>query len=50
MKNKKSHISRKEFIKKSSAGIIGAGLIANQPLYLWGNQSKQAKMFWVKPD
>ncbi len=43
MKNKKSNISRKEFIKKSSVGILGAGLIANQPLYLLKNHNKQVK-------
>ncbi len=35
---KKAQITRKEFIKKSSAGLLGAGIIANKPIYLQGTQ------------
>ena len=43
MKNKKPSISRKEFIKKSSAGILGAGIMANNPLALFGDEKDLAK-------
>ena len=43
MKKKKQPISRKEFIKKSSAGLLGAGIIANQPLYLRNTQKSAVK-------
>ena len=43
MKNKKISISRKEFIKKSSAGILGAGIIANNPLAIFGNEKELVK-------
>ena len=38
MKKKNTPITRKEFLKKSSAGLLGAGIIVNKPLYLWGAQ------------
>lgn len=38
MKKKKTPITRKEFLKKSSAGIVGAGILANKPLSLWKDQ------------
>ena len=40
---KKPPITRKEFIKKSSAGLLGAGILVNKPLYLWGAQKKLIK-------
>ena len=40
MKKKKTPISRKEFIKKSSAGLLGAGIIVNKPLYLQDAQKR----------
>lgn len=36
MKNKKRQISRKDFIKKSSIGIVGAGIMVNKPFYFLG--------------
>ena len=36
MKKKKEQISRKDFIKKSSIGIVGAGIMVNKPFYFLG--------------
>jgi len=43
MKKKKRQISRKDFIKKSSAGIVGAGLMVNKPLYFLGTNETPEK-------
>ncbi len=43
MKNKKRQISRIEFIKKSSLGIVGAGIMVNKPLVLWANEKVPEK-------
>lgn len=43
MKKKKRQISRKEFIKKSSVGIVGAGIIVNKPFYFLGTEKDPEK-------
>ena len=45
MKNLKRQISRKDFIKKSSVGVLGAGIIANKPLILWAKEKVPGK--WI---
>ncbi len=43
MKKKITPITRKEFLKKSSAGIMGAGILANKPLSFWEVQKNPLK-------
>ena len=43
MKKPQRKISRKDFIKKSSIGVMGAGILANKPLMLWANKKVPEK-------